>query len=613
MIKNSVKQMFRAPWRFILGVTLLSLAAAFVCTSFGIWMSSRYSLREADSAFTTVAIPNSKALEARTDDHTELKLNYALEEASKSSHTKQMDIRPAMRGVSDALVPISAIDDGSGEIKYTLDTWTLISDQCVFSVTCESVDEISSGITHYKALLRVEEALAVHPDHPEVPKKLEIQFAMVFKPGGELPLEIGKRYLVWGTINKLTITDDKDATGFTLIEDTRDLQEDIDGRCIINEETHFLPIVQIQGDTESFLASEEGREWNDIIRASNHSVEVMATGNLNSVVRFNQEQTQIIEGRAFEQEDHNNGEKVCILSSELARYNGIKVGDEIPLKLTKTFYYQLSAGIDSGEFHQLAPYHSKDGIQEEYNYKVIGIYLSQGWTPGNFQFSPNTVFIPKSSIKENYLDERKYILMMPNQYSVILKNGSIDAFEAEMDKAGYGGMFQYYDQGYSNVAGTLSALSKNAIIMLAAGGCAWAAVLGLFLILYMSHQQRNIGIMISLGSGRKLAFVHAMTGIVITAALASLLGSVMGYFAYNAAVEAAYESAAEYGGRSVEFSGLITSGISNADEFRLLKAPSTVFVAGAAGLVLSVLLGAVFAAVRIKRSIIAIMSRGTEL
>ena len=524
-----------------------------------------------------------------------------------------MDIRPAIHGVSDSIVPISAIDDGSGTIKYTLDTWTLLSDQCVFSVTCESVNEISSRITHYKALLRVEEALAVHPDHPDVPEKLEIQFGMVFKPGGELPFEVGKKYLVWGTINKLTITDDEDAIGFTLIEDTRDLQDDIDGRAILNEETHFLPIAQIQEDTESFLASDEGREWNDIIRASNHSVEVMATGNLNSVLQFNQERAHIIEGRAFEPEDHKNGEKVCILSSELAIYNGIKVGDEIPLKLTKTFYSQLSAGIDSGSFYQIAPFYSKDGIQEEYNYKVIGIYLSQGWTPGDFQFSPNTVFIPKSSIMENYLDERKYVLMMPNQYSVVLKNGSVDAFESEMEKAGYGGMFQYYDQGYSNVDGTLSALSKNAAIMLVAGGCAWAAVLGLFLILYMSHQQRNMGIMVFLGSGRRLVFLHVMTGIVITAALAALLGSALGYLAYNSAVEAAYKSAAEYGGRNVEFSGLIASGISHADEFKLLKAPSTVFAAGALGFILSVLFGVIFAAARIKRSIIAVMSRGKEL
>ena len=40
---------------------------------------------------------------------------------------------------------------------------------------------------------------------------------------------------------------------------------------------------------------------------------------------------------------------------------------------------------------------------------------------------------------------------MPGSFSVIIKNGYIDAFEKEMEEAGYGGIFYYFDQGYSKV------------------------------------------------------------------------------------------------------------------------------------------------------------------
>ena len=190
--------------------------------------------------------------------------------------------------------------------------------------------------------------------------------------------------------------------------------------------------------------------------------------------------------------------------------------------------------------------------------EIVGIYAGENWELLNsFSFSENTVFVPAKAIPGeypalmNWNEESRYTAFFdqaaerPGMYSLVLRNGSVAAFEAEMEEAGYGGVFHYFDQGYSNVAGALSGLAKNARIFLIVSALVWVASLGLFLALYARQARRELGIMALLGAGRKRMFVHAFAAAALVALLATVLGLGAGLASYDAAAEAVLSAAEE--------------------------------------------------------------------
>lgn len=89
------------------------------------------------------------------------------------------------------------------------------------------------------------------------------------------------------------------------------------------------------GDWEDFLNTEDGAVWRDTIipwtKLNQDSAAVVLTDDLNSIYNFNAGIASIMDGRAFTQEEYENGESVCLVSSGFAMYNGLSVGDTVSL------------------------------------------------------------------------------------------------------------------------------------------------------------------------------------------------------------------------------------------------------------------------------------------
>jgi hypothetical protein len=56
------------------------------------------------------------------------------------------------------------------------------------------------------------------------------------------------------------------------------------------------------------------------------ALNVVGTENIQAIVDFNQQYVRMMEGGVFSGDEYDEGAKVCIIGTSLARENGLKVG-----------------------------------------------------------------------------------------------------------------------------------------------------------------------------------------------------------------------------------------------------------------------------------------------
>lgn len=163
------------------------------------------------------------------------------------------------------------------------------------------------------------------------------------------------------------------------------------------------------GDWEDFLNSEDGAVWRDTIipwtKLNQDSAAVVLTDDLNSIYNFNAGIASIMDGRAFTQEEYENGGSVCLVSSGFAMYNGLSVGDTVSLdyyhtKVVEGYLYTdgiLRSDVDSVFQRETLCPEDRIGVEKEYT--IVGIYSAPEFSAGQYNFSADTIFVPKASVE----------------------------------------------------------------------------------------------------------------------------------------------------------------------------------------------------------------------
>jgi len=385
----------------------------------------------------------------------------------------------------------------------------------------------------------------------------------------------------------------------------------------------YMAYAKLDGTLEEFLSSEKGQKWNRWIEECQitlSSLKMNFTGNLDSILLFNQDLAYITEGRTFTEQEYSEGAKVCIISAETAKDSGIKVGDKINFNFWSNGYtlYQ----DDNKQIWQHAPFGDGCGFIEEGTFEVIGIYKAENvWNENEFFLTPNNAFAPKRSIEKpislelpEFLqiqyDEEKGTYDFPltgqfqsisNTHSYVIKPGHIEAFEKEMESLGYGGMFYYYDQGYSMISPILDSLRESTSLLMYVSVAVWAVILSAFFIIMASRSRKTAGIMMSLGTKRNQIFVHMLSMLICVIIISSLAGGITGYFMYDGIVGKIYEEARE-DNVNLEFSSFKTdasiSGTYDSsliESFDLKKSPQSVLLIGGIQLIVLSSVSAVMA------------------
>ena len=296
---------------------------------------------------------------------------------------------------------------------------------------------------------------------------------------------------------------------------------------------------EYEGDWRDYLETEEGRVWKEEIIPNfemNHaSATVILTNNLYSLYNFNAGDASILEGRAFEKEEYKNGDAVCLVSASYAKLNGYDVGDVIRLDYYDTDYQREMYGegilsARSATTVQRFPLTENTRMDIQKDYTIIGIYTSPEWSAGNHSFHADTIFVPKSSLPgmDTYVGKS-----MPMLHSIVIQNGSIEAFEAHMAANDMAGAYLYFDQGYSEAAATVQTMIDNSMRLMLVGIAMFILASLLFLLLFARRVAAVIRSMRLLGVPKKQTWLECLGTLFTQEIIAVLLGNALAVILYD--------------------------------------------------------------------------------
>lgn len=272
-------------------------------------------------------------------------------------------------------------------------------------------------------------------------------------------------------------------------------------------------IARLTGTAEDFLASEDGALWAEAlhnVQVNNHAFAFLGVDNLGYIENFDRGEARIILGRDFTAEELEAGERVCMISKQLAETNGLTVGDTIEPQ----FYdpdmglkYQLSMSNNGFLPKPLYYFANTTQLQEARSYTIVGIYEQNDPTPSLFDeygeivnrygFTSNTIFAPKTSI-----DAAMYSRESGLFKTAVLHNGTLEDFQLAAIEAGLGEEFQYTDNGYSAVEGSLTTYRENAARAFTVGITVYGILLLLFFVLFPTRERAVLLTMEALGAER---------------------------------------------------------------------------------------------------------------
>lgn len=423
----------------------------------------------------------------------------------------------------------SSMDD---PLRYLWAADSFRANFCVVAAKCTAIPTSATpSVTHYsdegnlKMLLiddhyefELVEAVSLMDcyDTSQEPLSFKVWWN-VFTPEGEMPFEVGKTYLLRGFyvqpevhMYSLPENDDDPVQGSTILgiptllymnpyydanlhhlsPNTGELTINEAVACpqfittCIQEDDYYyqaepegqLPhYTEYTGDVNAFLASPEGKVWVDeiipLVEMNHASATVIRTDRAESLYAFSSGDAYLLEGRMITGEEYEEGAQVCLISATYARTNGFSVGDTLEMELYDTKEQYITTGVSVGtkSLTYTVPVHypltQETSLGPATGYEIVGIYAGRGFNYEYCNLNPDTILIPKASV---VLDEEASF-PKEQMYTIILENGSAEAFEAELEALGYGGYYEYYDQGYAEALVALNATKENALRLLLAG------------------------------------------------------------------------------------------------------------------------------------------------
>ena len=105
----------------------------------------------------------------------------------------------------------------------------------------------------------------------------------------------------------------------------------------------FPQITPLKDLPENYLELDEFaplREMIEITNADIHTLDVVYTDDMSSIMRFSEGDMVITEGRMLTEEDIANGSAVCVLNHRFLNRNNLKIGDKITLNLGDKLFEQ---------------------------------------------------------------------------------------------------------------------------------------------------------------------------------------------------------------------------------------------------------------------------------
>jgi hypothetical protein len=594
----------------IIFILLISLSASALSISAGMWKYSYDSIKRSKDAFTTIGILREiEFTEQIYVNSVKPKYDYELlskvkEAAAGSQYARYTDNREYLMGFNSAMTSVGNLAANNGLFPYAYS---------IITGVCESVGY--SIYASYSAIIKIDkDDLNILPNYVVEDSKYEdTEYISIsgtsMTTDLEFPFKVGEKYIIYAYINgydyenerwqgnfKLQKLGNTDYEEYHVLSEEEKKEHTEYSRDFVYKilDDSMLPCHILSTDAQSFLDSGD-EKWNEIVnncRITKHSTEILLTDDMYSIYSFNVGDAFVLTGRAIRKDEYEQGAKVCVINSSFAYYNDLNIGDKIKLSIYESDFVIGTKQIrdkdvgtsfgenDTEDYFAPLGYEGQDFITEA-EYEIVGTYsLPPSAERGELLISQNVLIAPSKSIEGDFntkpveaevvrrMDEVIHRIKMertsiPGSFSVVIENGKAEEFEEEMAALGYGGMFYYFDQNYSQISGILDGYLKTASFIVLISVLAWVCIAAVFLSIYMISSRKSLATMLSLGSGRIKAFMNEMAGISLIIFIASVVGLIVGIILYGKVLDQTITLSLEGLSTSTAFYDVI-----NSDEIR---------------------------------------------
>ena len=527
VVSNSLKQLKRTPVKTVFFLVLLVLTVALFMLGFNLWTIAGKNIDKIENTFTTIGTVQQKATRVERGEawYADTKIYFSHPTYDRIIPPSVLDfdganyiLKPEKRPYYVAYSPDYVVDENP-DVDVIADFQTLIAE----------VQPLEDFQIDHPVRMKVKRIFSGRLDYRD-----EILFSNHYDPESN-PLYAYKTYI-------MMLQDWSDAVSneykYIPAGYPYSTQYTKDGARI---EDIIQTDVLWDEVTDNFYETPKGKRWLALIESYNiqkHNIPVIPTQDTNLLMTFYDGDTWISEGRDISSEEHESGEKVCLISKYFAVNNNLNVGDSLRLPLlcadyrlspAQTYRYDAFFGYPGGSLinanGEIYP------VFEDSDYKIVGIYefVRGGSSSPDYMLGKNAVVIPTASVKNS--DENNILdfgPMMGYTTSFQIPNGTSDEYLAVWAKQGITELeINFYDKGYSKIKAGLDAMAATAAILLIAGAVTTLLVLILFCHLFITKQRKRTAIERSLGMTKKQCTASLLTGILVIVIPACIIGSVV--------------------------------------------------------------------------------------
>lgn len=277
-------------------------------------------------------------------------------------------------------------------------------------------------------------------------------------------------------------------------------------------------------------------------QSDRHWLPVLPTGGLAVLPAFHDKTAYITRGREITAEEFDAGDRVCLLSSQVALGSGIRIGDKIRLPMQFALYGFKPGRLSPLQFalgYFYSPLNTRGEVYEPFfdaEYEVVGFYSMTG-TPTNELVAGDAIIVPKRSIAAS--DENNIVWYTPmNNWntSFQIPNGTIASFNSALHDAVPGSMqlqLVYDDNGYEEIADSLTTARLRSFLLLGVGTLAAGAVIVLLLYFFVWKEKKRTALEQAMGMPHTGSYLSLMAGILAVAIPAVMLGSGLSALAHE--------------------------------------------------------------------------------
>lgn len=552
-MKNSLKQMFRMPWKTSLLFLLLVMATLLLLLSGGMLWETTQRIKLVENEFTTLGTIEQLPIATRNTTYpdpcweiqqsTEVDYGRWLTPEDLMFEGAQYIQPPENRPLYLSYLPDYAAQKPDTENdRYHIAEFTPLEDS--------EWDDGPIEVRITKVLLNNPRPPEDWMDEEEKDHLLEpgevIQLCRERYFNQSFPVKKGKTYIASFSYNFIRcpvhgimeyILDDAPYTG----------QQTLAGEIVESELIGRDHRRYVQEVTDDFY--EEGQpgqlwlQWaqiaSDLIR-NVHAV--LPTDALELLPTEQKGWFYLREGRKISREEFKTGAQVCMIPVDVARLNDLEIGDKITLPLYCAVYGYDNRGVFAWFYPNSYSFLNAEGEFYtpfwEAEYEIVGTYMTTNKDRGAGDFVQNMFIIPARSVKAS--DENNITYAKPMNAvtaSFQLKNGTAEEFDKRLHEAVPGlenVEILYDDGGYSEVMDSLSKMRVTAVLLFLISLMAVVVIVLLVLYFFVIKQKKRTAIERSLGMTKRQCRISIATGLCAVTLLASILGGIGGFALKNA-------------------------------------------------------------------------------